>query len=97
MSVDETSMYICQGYVHTLTCLNVNLCQIRFEVTYHTAIVVAVRVTGTSHETPDLNHGRQEEENDQTPWNVEVNSERPSTGRSSLRRLHPPAMTLCFQ
>jgi hypothetical protein len=77
--------------------LNVNLWEIRFEVTYRTAIVVAVRGTGTRHSRPDLSKGRKQEENDQRPRNVELNSERPSTGRSPLRRLHPPAMSLCFQ
>jgi hypothetical protein len=75
---------------------NVNLWEISFEVT-HTASVVAFRVTGTRHVAPDLSKGRQKEHNDQSPRTFELNSERPFTGSSLLRRFHPPATPVCFQ
>ncbi len=56
-----------------------------------TTIVPADRVTGTRHVAPDLSKGRKQEQNDQSPRNVELNTERPSTGSSPLRRLHPPS------
>jgi hypothetical protein len=80
--------------------LNVNLWEIRFEVSYRTAFVVAVPATRTRHGAPDLSQGHKEEDNDHSSRNVELwslsssNSERPSTGSSSLRRLYPPAMTV---
>ncbi len=83
------------AYVRTLMYWPKSLWEIRFEGTY-TALVHAVPVRGTRHVTPDLSKGRKQEENDQSPRNVELNSERPSTGSSPLRRLHPPAMPLCF-
>jgi hypothetical protein len=55
-----------------------------------TALVVAVRGIGTRHEAPDLSQGRKQEDHDHSPWNVELNSERPSTGSATLRRLHSP-------
>jgi hypothetical protein len=52
----------------------------------------AFRVTVTVHVTPDLSKGRKQDENDHSPRNVELNSERPSAGMLHRRRLHSPAM-----